>query len=100
MIIRILLLAAALVFGYAESHAIRDLNSCTNNADCNLIPMCSGSRPCECYDFGPEMGMGSRCVRTLWADRLRARDERFVMPSEDDIGPDTCGQDRVKLGKW
>ena len=94
------LMTSLLLMMQVWSHSIGDMKHCRVSQDCFDVLMCTRGEPCECFQFSNQI-LGSRCVKLSWANKLRnARSTNEMTNYNEDIGPDTCGQDRKKLGKW
>ena len=99
LIFKICLVTSWMIPKLIESHAVGDMTHCQVDQDCQNVRMCTRGEPCECFQFSPQI-LGPRCVKLSWAAKIRAAAAASRTDADDDVGPDTCGQDRKKLGKW
>ena len=88
-----LFLLQTLIFQCCWSHSLKDMSNCDTDQDCQNLLMCQ-QEPCECFPFSNDF-LGPRCVKYSWAVKIRSR---MTITRSQDIGPDTCGQDRLTLG--
>ena len=71
---------------------------CSVDEDCNNLLLCKDNKTnCYCNPKTSRCDWRDHTIRPRWR---RSVSDNAVVLEEDDIGPDTCGKDRMVLSNW